>query len=147
MLYVLHICDYAIHMNKRPQIILVIGDILIFAFFALQGRETHAPGDTNPVINALPTLLPFLVVWLAVATAGRVYRMSVMTQPRSAVLHTLLAWIIAAPVAIILRAVLLSRTAIPWQFVAVTLGLVGTLLLLWHGGAAWVMARRGSQQV
>ena len=44
--------------------------------------------------------------------------------------------------AIVLRAILLSRTAIPWPFVAVTLGLVGTLLLLWHGGLAWYLARR-----
>jgi hypothetical protein len=129
-------------MNRNPQLIPVIGDVVIFMFFAFTGRETHAPGDANLIVNALPTLLTFLSVWLVIAAAGRVYRSGVIASPRSAVLHTLIAWIIAAPIAIVLRAGLLSRTAIPWQFVAVTMGLVGTLLLVWHGGLAWYLARR-----
>ncbi len=128
-------------MNNKPQLILVLGDIVIFMFFSFAGRETHAPGDTNLIINALPTLLTFLIVWLTIAALGRVYRSGVMTNPRSAVWRTLIAWIIAVPIAIVIRAILLSRTAIPWQFVVVTLGLVGTLLLVWHGGAAWYLAR------
>jgi hypothetical protein len=142
-LYVLRICGYASGMNNQPRIILIIGDIIIFMFFAFTGRETHAPGDANLIVNALPTLLTFLIVWFAIAALGRVYRSAVMTNPQSAVLRTLIAWIIAAPIAIIIRAMLLSRTAIPWQFVAVTLGLVGSLLLLWHGGVAWFLKRRG----
>jgi hypothetical protein len=129
-------------MNHKPQLILVSGDVIIFMFFAFTGRETHAPGDANLIVNALPTLLTFLIVWFVIAAAGRVFRSGVIASPRSAVLHTLIAWIIAAPIAIVLRAGLLSRTAIPWQFVAVTMGLVGTLLLVWHGGLAWYLARR-----
>ena len=129
-------------MNNKPRAILIVGDIVIFMFFAFTGRETHAPGDANLIVNALPTLLTFLIVWFAIAAPGRVYRSGVIANLRSAVLHTLLAWIVAAPIAIVVRAVLLSRTVIPWQFVAVTLGLVGTLLLLWHGGLAWFLQRR-----
>ena len=131
-------------MNQKPQLILISGDIVIFLFFALQGRETHAPGDVNLIVNALPTLLTFLIGWFVIALLGGVYRSDVMTNPRSAVLRTLIAWIIAAPIAIVIRAILLQRTAIPWQFVAVTLGLVGSLLLLWHGGLAWFWKRRRS---
>ncbi len=141
-LYVLRICDYASGMSNRPQNILIVGDIVIFTFFALSGRETHAPGDPDPIVNALPTLLTFLIVWFAIATVGCVYRSAVMINLRLAFLHTLIAWLIAAPIAIVIRAILLSRTAIPWQFVAVTLGFVGTLLLLWHCGLAWYLARR-----
>jgi hypothetical protein len=129
-------------MNRKPQLLLIIGDVFIFMFFAFMGRETHAPGDTNLIVNALPTLLTFLIVWLAIATLGRVYRSGVITHPRSAVPRTLIAWIIAAPIALVMRAVLLSRTAIPAIFVLVTMGLVGSLLLLWHGGVAWYLARR-----
>jgi hypothetical protein len=128
-------------MNMRPQLLLIVGDMGIFMFFAFTGRETHAPGDPNPIVNALPTLLPFLIVWLAIAALGGVYRSGVFTNPRSAFLRTLIAWLIAGPIAIIVRAILLSRTVIPWQFVAVTLGLVGILLVLWHGGLAWYLAR------
>ena len=129
-------------MNQKPQLLLVVGDVVIFMFFAFAGRETHAPGDVNPIVNALPTLLTFLIVWLAIATLSRVYRSDMMTNLRSAVSRTLIAWISAAPIAIVIRAILLSRTAIPWQFVAVTIGLVGTLLLVWHSALAWLLARR-----
>jgi hypothetical protein len=129
-------------MNNKPQLILILGDIVIFMFFAFTGRETHAPGDANLIVNALPTLLTFLIVWFAIAALGRVYRSDVMTNPRSALLRTLIAWIFAAPIAIVIRAIILQRTAIPWQFVAVTMGMVGSLLLLWHGGAAWFFKRR-----
>jgi hypothetical protein len=138
----LRVCDYASGVNDKPRIVLILGDIAIFMFFAFTGRETHAPGDANLIINALPTLLTFLIVWFVIAALSRVYRSNVIANPRSALLCTLIAWIIAAPVAIAIRALLLSRTAIPWQFVAVTLGLVGALLLLWHGGLAWFLKRR-----
>ncbi len=129
-------------MIHKPQLLLVLGDVVIFMIFAFTGRETHAPTDPNPIVNALPTLLPFLIVWLTIAALGRVYRSGVSSSPRSAVLHTLVAWLIAAPIAIILRAIALNRPGIPLPFVAVTLGFVGALLLVWHGGYAWYRARR-----
>ena len=131
-------------MNQKPQLLLVLGDVVIFMFFAFTGRETHAPGDANLIVNALPTLLSFLIVWFVISALGGVYRSGVIANPRSALLRTLIAWIIAAPIAIVIRAIILSRTAIPWQFVAVTMGLVGTLLLLWHGGTAWYRAHRSA---
>ncbi len=143
-LYVFGICDYAINMNHKPQFLLMLGDVVIFMFFAFTGRETHAPGDTHLIVNALPTLLTFLIVWFAIAAVGRVYRSVVMTNLRAALVRTLVAWIIAAPIAIVIRALILQRTAIPWQFVAVTMGLVGSLLLIWHGGVAWFLKRRSS---
>ena len=141
-LYVLLICYYASGVNHKPQLILALGDVVIFIFFTFTGRETHAPGDTNPIVNALPTLLTFLIVWFVIAALSRVYRSGVIANLRSAAFYTLIAWLIAAPIAIIIRAILLSRTAIPWQFVAVTIALVGTLLLVWHVGAAWYLSRR-----
>ena len=87
---------------------LVSGDIVIFMFFAFTGRETHAPGDANLIVNALPTLLTFLIVWFAIAAMGRVYRSAVIANVRSALLQTLIAWIIAAPIAIVMRAILLK---------------------------------------
>ncbi len=127
---------------RNPQTVLIAGDIVIFMFFSFAGRETHASGDPSSMVNALPTLFAFLLVWFAIAALGRVYRSEVIPYPRSALLCTLIAWIIAAPIAIVIRAILLSRTAIPAIFVVVTTGLVGILLLMWHGGVAWYLARR-----
>lgn len=141
-LYDFHFCDYAFDMNKKLPLMLIGGDLVIFVIFALGGRETHAPGDPNPLVNALPTLLTFVSVWVVIAAVSRVYRSDVMTNPRAALLRTLIAWLLAAPSAIVLRAVILGRTAIPALFVAVTIGLVGSLLLVWHGGVAWYLARR-----
>ena len=129
-------------MHQKPQLTLIIGDIVIFLIFTFLGRESHVPGDPNPIVNALPTLLSFLIAWLPIAALGRVYRSAVITNPRSALLRTLIAWLIAGPIGISVRAVVLSRPSIPLPFVAVTLGFVGTLLLVWHGGLAWRWSRR-----
>ena len=123
-------------------LILMLGDAVIFGFFAIGGRETHAAGDTNLIVNALPTLLTFLLIWIAVARLIGVWRAEVIAYPRRALARTLIAWAVAGPIGLVARAVILSRTAIPLPFILVTLGLNGSLLLLWHGGYAGWRARQ-----
>ena len=121
--------------------LLMLGDAVIFSVFAIGGREAHAAADANLIVNALPTLLTFLLVWIAVARLIGVWRAEVIAQPRMALARTLIAWAVAGPIGLVARAVILSRTAIPLPFILVTLGLNGSLLLLWHGGYAWWRVR------
>ena len=53
--------------NRSNTLILIAGDLAIFVVFVLVGRETHAAGDPNLIINVLPTLLPFVLIWFMVA--------------------------------------------------------------------------------
>ena len=127
--------------NRSNTLILMAGDLAIFVVFVLVGRETHAAGDPNLIINALPTLLPFGLIWFLIAIPIGVLRPTVYRVVRLTTIRTLAAWIVAGPIAIFVRALLLSRTAIPWQFVVVTMGLNAVLLLTWHVFFAWWLRR------
>lgn len=127
--------------SRSNTLILMAGDLAIFVVFVLVGRETHAAGDLNLIINVLPTLLPFVLIWFLVAIPMGVLRPNVYRVVPLAIIRTLAAWIIAGPIAIYVRALLLSRTAIPWQFVVVTMGLNAVLLLTWHMSFAWWLRR------
>lgn len=119
------------------------GDLAIFVMFALVGRETHASSDPNLVANALPTLLPFVLIWLMVSIPMGVYRPSVYRFVPLAIIRALAAWIVAGPIALYARALLLARTAIPVPFILVTMGLNGVMLLAWHSFFAWWLRRSG----
>ena len=111
-------------------------------FFAFTGRETHAPGDANLIVNALPTLLTFLIVWFAIAAVGRVYRSDVIDQP---------------PIGSAAHADRVAHRCAdrhrhprdhsePHGYSLAICGgddgLGRALLLVWHGGCAWFLARR-----
>ena len=119
------------------------GDLAVFVMFALVGRETHASSDPNLIVNALPTLMPFVLIWLLVSVPMGVYRPNVYRLTPLTIIRTLAAWIVAGPIALYVRALLLARTAIPVPFIVVTLGLNGVLLLAWHVFFAWWLKRAG----
>ena len=128
---------------RRNTTILLSGDLAIFVMFALVGRETHASSDPNLVVNALPTLMPFVLIWILVSVPMGVYRPKVYRFVPLTIIRTLAAWIVAGPIALYVRALLLARTAIPVPFVIVTMGLNGVLLLAWHIFFAWWLKRAG----
>ncbi len=128
---------------RRTTLILMAGDLAIFVMFALVGRETHASSDPNLVVNALPTLLPFVLIWLLVSIPMGVYRPNVYRFVPLTIIRTLAAWIVAGPIALYARALLLARTAIPVPFIVVTMGLNGVMLLAWHSFLAWWLRRTG----
>jgi hypothetical protein len=129
--------------SRRNTIILMLGDLAVFVMFALVGRETHASSDPNLIVNALPTLMPFVLIWLLVSVPMGVYRPHVYRLTPLSIIRTLAAWIVTGPIALYARALLLARTAIPVPFIIVTLGLNGVLLIAWHVFFAWWLKRAG----
>jgi hypothetical protein len=119
------------------------GDLAVFAMFALVGRETHAGSDPNLIVNALPTLMPFVLIWLLMSVPMGVYRPAVYHVTPLTIIRTLAAWIVTGPIALYVRALLLARTAIPVPFIIVTMGLNGVLLIAWHVFFAWWLKRAG----
>jgi len=119
------------------------GDLVVFVMFALVGRETHASSDPNLIVNALPTLMPFVLIWLLVSVPMGVYRPNVYRLTPLTIIRTVAAWIVTGPIALYVRALLLARPAIPVPFIIVTLGLNGVLLIAWHVFFAWWLKRAG----
>lgn len=129
-------------MSQTRNLILAIGDLIALLVFVVIGQADHNTlNQSNPILGALPNLLALAVPWLIVAFVLRAYpRKPMRLAPfmgRSA-----LAWLIAAPLGLLLRAVLQSRGGIPIPFLIVTLLAGGALLLGWRL-VYWLLAIRG----
>ncbi len=134
--------------HRKYLIILVIGDIVAFLVFAALGRRSHNVAGTYEILEVIKTAAPFLLGWFAVSPFSRAYRIGPVTAGDTAsfsvtgmLRQTAIAWLIAWPVGLLLRALLLQR-GIPLSFAIVTL-LVNTVILCgWRTAFAWMMARR-----
>ncbi len=115
-------------------VLLIVGDILAFLLFAVWGRATH--GEPLPLPAIVETAAPFLVAWLAVATLLGAYRATLLTQPLSMTVQTLIAWIAACVLGLYIRSAWLQREII-LNFALVTFGLMAPILIGWRALFAW----------
>ena len=89
----------------------------------------------------LGTAAPFLAAWFVVAAALGVYRPAEQPLPLPALLRRgALAWILACPLGLLIRALVLRRP-IPPTFAIITFTFNLVLLLGWRVVAALVLAR------
>ncbi len=130
---------------------LVLGDILAFLIFADLGRRSHgAAAGLSALFEVIKTAAPFLLGWFAVAPWLKAYRDERLTsnpnepQQRGLLVRTMLqrttlAWLVACPVGLVLRALFLWR-GIPVSFAIVTFA--STLLILggWRALFAWLVS-------
>lgn len=115
--------------------ILLIGDLLALFLFVLVGQADHQTINTaNPLVGALPNVLSLGIPWLILAWLLRAYPRGEAAPPalpgflgRSA-----LAWVIAAPLGLLVRMLYLGRGSIPIPFLLVTLAAGGLFLLGWR---------------
>ncbi len=126
---------------------LVGGDILVLLIFTWVGRESHSlPG--GDIIAALTTAIPFILSWFLVAPWFGLFRIEVSQSWRRLVPRLLLAWIVAGPLAALLRALFLGRPIpegiIP-NFVLITTGVAGLMMLIWRLGYLWWTHHTSSQ--
>lgn len=118
------------------------GDVISFLVFAAIGRNNHGETSGLGALGAVAgTAAPFMLGWLVVATLSGALRGGLVSQPRRLLGRTALAWLIAWPLGLGLRALFLQR-AIPLSF-AIVVGITNTVLLLgWRGVFAWLFNRR-----
>lgn len=115
--------------RRRYVSMLVIGDVVVFTLFTALGRLSHkmAVVDSGLFITAAP----IIAAWLVVGTALGAFSEKAMSGPLPMLKWTSLSWLVACPLGIGLRALLLDR-AFSVPFMAVTLGLAWIVLLLWR---------------
>ena len=127
--------------DLRRTAALAVGDALAFMLFAAIGRASHGEASgLNAIIQVAETAAPFAVGWFAVAPFVGAYAPEVSSRPRSMLGCTALAWLIAWPIGLVLRALIRSSGIAP-TFAAITLVTVLLILLGWRSAFAWLSAR------
>jgi hypothetical protein len=117
---------------RNLQIILVVGDILALLLFVLIGQADHQTVSAeNPLSGLLLAGAPFVVAWLVTAFVVGAYCADVFT-PRVMLSRSLTAWLIALPIGIVLRALLLGRAVIPTAFILVAFAFGGLFVIGWR---------------
>ncbi|MCS6844535.1 MAG: DUF3054 domain-containing protein [Caldilineales bacterium] len=123
--------------------LLLVGDLLALLAFVLVGQADHRTlNAANPVLGALPNTLSLAGPWLVLAWLLRAYP-RVGRQPTAPAFlgRSALAWLVAAPLGLAIRALWLGRGGIPVPFLLVTLGAGGLFLLGWRL-VFWALALR-----
>jgi hypothetical protein len=125
---------------RKLQGILLVGDTIALLIFAALGRGSHGEATWFAApFEVVKTAAPFMLGWFLVAPLLGAYRPS--HPPRMLLLYTLIAWVVACPLGLGLRALFLQR-GIPLSFAMVTF--ITNLLLLtgWRSIFAWITSRR-----
>jgi len=119
--------------NTLPRLILLLGDLIAIILFVFIGQQDHNTTDiNNPVLGLLQASFPFLITWIIVAFIVRAYPSSQNITIRRLLVRGLNAWLIAAPLGLMLRAFLLERGGIPAIFMLLTLLVAGAFILIWR---------------
>lgn len=115
------------------RILLLLGDLAAILLFVFIGQQDHATTDPdNPVLGLLKAAFPLLITWLVVALAVQAYPKADEMTLRRLLVRGLNAWLIAAPLGLILRAFMFDRGGIPAVFMLLTLLVAGAFILLWR---------------
>jgi len=128
---------------KQAVIMLVIGDLLCFLIFAALGRNTHGEASGFAAIpQIILTALPFIAGWFLVSPFVGAFRHKILSQPLAMAIRTALAWLIAWPVAMLLRGIFVDHSVPPLSFAIIVLLFNMLLLLIWR----WPFALNNSMR-
>ncbi len=120
-------------------IILVIGDLLTLLLFAWIGRSNHALSVTD-VGAIIATAAPFVMSWFVVTPWFGLFSAEVSQNWRKLAPRLLLAWVIGAPLALIVRALWLGRSipaGLHPTFGLVAFGFTTLFMLVWRLAYCW----------
>lgn len=97
-------------MNKKT--ILILGDILAFIILTIVGFATHGETDTSFLPRMAAALFPVVFSWFALAPWFGLLDEAVIYSPKN-LLRIPVAFLFAAPLAVILRGALLNAPVLP----------------------------------
>ena len=123
----------------KQHLILIAGDLLVILSFVWIGRSSHGLSITN-IGAGLWTALPFILSWLVIAPWFGIYRDEVNRAWKKIAPRLLLAWAVAGPVALVLRALFLGRpvpAGIMPIFASIALAYIGLVALIWRLAYVW----------
>jgi hypothetical protein len=115
---------------RKRKTLLWAGDAAVIMLFAAIGRGSHA--ELDGLYGVISTSWPFLGAWYVMAPIANCYGSeAVGTDPKAAATAATRGWVLATPVALILRGV--AKGAVPpLPFVVVASVATGVLLIGWR---------------
>jgi hypothetical protein len=129
----------------RRGALLVAGDVLAFHAVTAVGLLSH--GELNN-FDQLPHLvevaMPFAAGWLLAAPFVGAFRSDVAVLPRRMLARTLVAWLIACPIGLLLWSLVRQRPIQP-AFAIVTFLTNLVALLGWRGAFALLIRRQANR--
>ena len=129
-------------MLSRRALLLLAGDLVALALFAILGRNTHDEAIGFGAVRAVVgTAAPFLVGWLVAASVFNVRWPQATSTVALMLRATLTTWVAAYPIAMLVRGVALGRTS-PLSFYIVAFVVPLLLLLAWRLSFAVIEAKR-----
>lgn len=118
--------------EKIGRYVLIFMDLLALILFVWTGQTDHGTmNDANPIVGILTASWEFALLWLLVGWPLDAFPRVQDWTIRLLLSKAMLAWLVAAPLALLLRSLVLSRLNIPSLFMAATLGF--GILFLWAG--------------
>jgi hypothetical protein len=120
---------------------LLAGDWLILLLFVFIGQRDHGMSIAGSVPSLLTTTLAVAIPWTAAAWLLGALRSPAGGAWQPWLGRVLAAWLIAAPLGLILRALLREQASIPVPFMLVMIGLGGLFVLGWRALVFWWIAR------
>lgn len=132
---------------RRFSVLLIAGDVLALFLFVFIGQSNHELLDpAQPVAGLLLTTGVLALPWMIAGRWLGAFPGAAPSSVRTLMARSLNAWLVAAPLGLLLRAYVLGRAVIPTAFILAALGFGGAILLGWRLAFALiakaVMARR-----
>lgn len=124
---------------NRNLVLLILGDCLALAVITLIGFGTHNELFQFPFERIMATFLPLITAWFLIAPWMGLFKEKVFSNPRQ-LWRPVLAMLLAAPMAGLLRAVMLNSVVIP-VFVFILGGSAVLGMLVWRS-IWWLLNRR-----
>ena len=112
----------------------------MLALFVLIGQVDHEMVGANPLPRLLRTTAELAVPWMIVGLLLGAFRYS--NDWRGFLGRFVVAWLVAAPLALLLRAYMHNQASIIVVFMTVAIGIGGGMLLAWRL-VYWLIRRRG----
>jgi len=132
-------------LKRFTPLLIVLGDLIALLLFVYIGQRDHGLVDAaNQIQGLLWAGWAFALTWVIAAVLLRALPNAATLSARSLLANGLNAWLVAAPLGVLLRAYFLGRAVIPTSFLAATLGFGGLFVLGWRVFCLllWKMAKR-----
>ncbi len=129
--------------GSTRSIALLVGDVLVLGLFVFLGERDHSIADSQPALRWAVTTGEFAVPWVIAAWVLGAYTPGLSVKALLG--RSLNAWLIAAPLGVLLRSFVNGTDVIVSIFMVVAMCIGGVMLLAWRFLFTWLWRSRSAR--